>query len=268
MSDPDNKYPETEAQHEGDEVDVGYGHSKRRLMEIAIAVTSALAIICGISITVASHYHKNSLLIWFTYFTVIFALLVPALYWQKHEWARAEIPSLVPQNPISASPTPSISPSPSPSPSPSVTPTKPLRVVGGGPSLQNPKHPTRNSGPPYYADLDALKWTDYTEDYFGGAIWRWGYRPEMGDKEPRNICGFCPDCSYGLRTTPIIVTDANGQHYTVFECPLGCNKFNIPAFNADEYNGVRRLIREKLKDRSYWEEVVMRQREARWARRI
>jgi len=187
-------------------------------MEIAIAVAGALAIIFGISITVASHYHKNSLIVWFTYLTVIFALLVPFLYWQKREnerQARAAfsdpLPVIAPSPKASPSPSPSASPSLSPPPAPSHKPKPKASETPTKEDLSGPPRMGHGSGAPsqqlwpslpHPTPYDHLRWTDYTEDYFFGAIWRWKYRPEMGDKEPRNIYGYCPDCNRALTHNP------------------------------------------------------------------
>jgi hypothetical protein len=171
-------------------------------------------------------------------------------------------PSPKPVVPLSPSPSPLLSPeTPRNIPTPE---SKPIKIVGGGPSQPRP-----NTSPPYYADLNAPKWTDYREDYFGGAIWRWGYRPEMPGQTPRNIGGYCPDCGCALRATNLLYPDPNGpgDRY-LFDCPLNDHRFFIPAVSHDPYEGVKRLIQEKLKDRDYWEAVVIRQREARKGRRI
>jgi hypothetical protein len=66
--------------------------SGRKTMELAIQAAIALSILGGIGITLSTYFHKANLIVWTTYATVIFVLLVPALYWQKHVWETAPKP--------------------------------------------------------------------------------------------------------------------------------------------------------------------------------
>jgi hypothetical protein len=134
------------------------------------------------------------------------------------------------------------------------------RIGGtGAPSQQlwpNLPHPT-----PY----DHLRWTDYTEDYFYGAIWRWQYRPEMGDREPRNIFGYCPDCNGLLRYVRESAKKRkpDGLFSTSLHCDRRAHKsYLVRSASVDPIDGIRALIREKLQSEA-WREVVKQQLDAR-----
>jgi len=98
----------------------------------------------------------------------------------------------------------------------------------------------------------------YTEDYFGKAIWRWNYRPEMGDKEPRNIKSICPDCSAVLSgkmhsrkrdSAGLLTADFICRRHT----PIKWFAFKTPG--NDPLEPMRVLIRQKL-ETGDWEDVV------------
>lgn len=117
---------------------------------------------------------------------------------------------------------------------------------------------------PLFGPNDFIKWTDYTEDYFYNAIWRWEYRPQMGNQEPRNISGWCPECDRPLEPLQGVGIGEGGVHCSVFVCrahPL--RQYFIPAGNGlDYYDGIRKLIREKLAN-DQWREVVKHQMDVR-----
>lgn len=109
-------------------------------------------------------------------------------------------------------------------------------------------------------DYEELRYTSYTEDYFGGAIWRWGYRPEMGDQVPRNIRGFCPEDGFVLRDSWGRAVSGAGLHYVNFSCQDYNHKsFNMPSEGSDPYEGVKKLIQKKLQS-GEWRETVYHQR--------
>jgi hypothetical protein len=231
-------------------------------MEIAIAVAAALAIIFGISITVASHYHKNSLIVWFTYLTIIFALLGPFLYWQKREWAKAEaaIPKIEPHAPIA---TPTHSPEAKSTPDPTPKPEKPPKVVGSVSSQFTKPRP--NTEPFYFADL-TLKWTDYTEDEFYDVIWRWHYKPP--NNTPRDIRPFCPECQYPVELNYRLIFPQRSPIYTEdvvhlkLKCPYHPQVYraeHIPNMQLDDFSKIKALIQERLENDS-WREVVSAKR--------
>jgi len=266
MIDGENNSPDTVTENKGNEVAVQNRHAKRSPMEIAIAIAGALALIFGIGITVASHYHKNSLIVWLTYLTVIFALLVPFLYWQKRENERQARVGF-------SDPLPVIKPSPVPSPSVSPTPLPEASKGISSPSSKPPKtdgsdsaisHIRPNTERPDYADLTRPRWTDYTEDYFFGAIWRWKYRPEMGDQEPRNIYGYCPDCNCALTHNPFPEKrKPDGFFIKAFYCHKHLGKhYWVRSTTRDPIDGIRALIRERLQSGG-WEDVVKRQNDVR-----
>ncbi|SRR6266508_2701816 len=109
-----------------------------------------------------------------------------------------------------------------------------------------------------------VKWTDYREDYFFGAIWRWQYRPEMGDKEPRNIFGYCPDCNRLLTHNPYAGKRKPDGYFTyAFYCHKHLGKhYWIRSATDDPFDGVKVLIRKKLQS-GEWEDVVNRQIDVR-----
>ncbi len=112
-----------------------------------------------------------------------------------------------------------------------------------------------------------IKWTDYTEDYFYDAIWRWKYRPQMGNKEPRNISAWCPECGRAMEPLQGVGIAPGGGHFSIFVC---CNhplrqRFVNAGKGIDHYEGIRALIREKLKT-GQWKEVVKRQIDVRSGR--
>lgn len=114
---------------------------------------------------------------------------------------------------------------------------------------------------------DHIKWTDYAEDYFYGVIWRWEYRPQMGNKEPRNITAWCPECNRLMESLPGIAIAPDGGHTSIFVC---CNHplrqyFINAGRGVDHYEGIRALIREKLKT-GRWKKVVQRQVDVRSGR--
>ena len=57
-------------------------------MDTAIAIAGFLAFVFTIILTIATYYHKQSLMVWSTYLTIVFGLLVPFLYWQKSVWSK------------------------------------------------------------------------------------------------------------------------------------------------------------------------------------
>ena len=109
---------------------------------------------------------------------------------------------------------------------------------------------------------DWLKWTDYTEDYFYDAIWRWTYRP-ANDQTPRQITGFCPECNSRIVQTDWVWTQPDGDRVATVVCSrcIPDRAFRIPHFNTDHYDGIRELIAEKLRN-GQWKDVVKRQLDA------
>lgn len=138
-------------------------------------------------------------------------------------------------------------------PKPDKPTTPPQRDLGSG------------SGAPPYTERSRyprFKWTDYTEDYFYDAIWRWSYRPQMGS-EPRNVQGSCPECERPLEPLRGVAEAPGGLRYAVFVCrahPL--RQYSVLGFDNDPYDGIRTLIREKLEN-GKWETVVKKQYDAR-----
>ncbi len=239
-------------------------------MEIAIASAAALALMFAIAITVAAHYRKNSLVIWFTYATIMFATLGPFLYWQKRENDRQppQTPALQPES-KPAQTAPSQSPPPKPLKSePAPTPTaKPRKGIGSGPSPKPMGYGSgaRPGGYPTRPNLyDHIKWTDYTEDYFYDAIWRWKYRPEMGNQTPRDIKAWCPECTREVLPTDYVISQRDGDRVAILLCShcIPERPYRIPGFVTDHCDGIRTLIAEKLRN-GQWEEVVKRQIDVR-----
>jgi hypothetical protein len=138
-----------------------------------------------------------------------------------------------------------------------------------------PPSPNLGSGsgaPPYVSrsmPAPSLKWTDYKEDYFYGAVWRWEYRPEMGDKQPRNIFGYCPDCKRLLHYDRLQGWEKpkpDGSFSTSFYCGKHLGKYYwIKSTTRDAFDGIRDLISQKLQS-GEWEEVVKRQNDVRSGR--
>lgn len=107
-----------------------------------------------------------------------------------------------------------------------------------------------------------LKWTDYTEDYFYDAIWRWEYRPEMGNT-PRNIVGYCPECKNELRPKWVQYRDNGTLRSVIFTCdahPL--KQYTTQGHGIDPYGRIRLSILRMLRN-GKWEEVVRHQQRAR-----
>jgi hypothetical protein len=131
---------------------------------------------------------------------------------------------------------------------------KPLGYGSGAPSQTWVGHP----GP-----YDHIKWTDYTEDYFYDAIWRWKYRPEMGSNEPRDIHPFCPECDSPLRKIggTGLVKPEKGRTVT-FQCAQHVRLYHFQSPSYDDFDGIRALIIERLQN-GQWEKVVKRQYDAR-----
>jgi hypothetical protein len=110
-----------------------------------------------------------------------------------------------------------------------------------------------------------LGWADYREDYFFGAIWRWKYRPEMGDREPRNIFGYCADCERLLTYVREFAKKrrADGFYATWFNCQNRTHKSRcVRSASSDPIEGIRDLIRKRLES-GEWEAVVRRQKAVR-----
>lgn len=161
----------------------------------------------------------------------------------------------------------------------SVTPSIDVKVIRKGEQPQKKEEltPEELAGPPRmgagsgarpggypplpYSDI---KWTDYREDYFYGAIWRWKYRPEMGDKEPRNIEGWCPECDsrpLRQRTEVRIEKDSKTRIATVY-CGKHIEKtYYVRTPTNLALDGIRELIRERLQNGT-WKDVVIQQRQA------
>ena len=117
---------------------------------------------------------------------------------------------------------------------------------------------------PHPTPYDHVRWTDYTEDYFYGAVWRWNYRPEMGDKEPRNIFGYCPECNHLLKTG---TTSPSRKPDELFVFAFYCGKHISKTYwlrspTRDPIDAIRVQIREKLQTGN-WREVVKQQLDAR-----
>lgn len=114
---------------------------------------------------------------------------------------------------------------------------------------------------------DHIKWTDYTEDYFHDLIWRWEYKPQMGDKKPRNVTGLCPECEKPLQKMggTGLVDPKEGRTVTYY-CPHHLQyirHFQSPTY--DDFDGIGQLITDKLNN-GQWEEVVKRQMDVRAGR--
>jgi hypothetical protein len=110
---------------------------------------------------------------------------------------------------------------------------------------------------------DNIKWTDYTEDYFYGAICRWKYKPEMGDKEPRNVEGWCPECDKPLRQRAEVNIQADKTRIATVYCGKHIEKtYFVRTSSNYALDGIRELIRERLQNGT-WREIVKQQREAR-----
>jgi hypothetical protein len=172
--------------------------------------------------------------------------MCPEKYWPKSRADRQGSPSL------DAAPAASLKHEPA-------TPTK--KVSGFGSADGGARSETWNHPDPYAR----IKWTDYTEDYFDGAIWRWSYRPEMGDKEPRNIRGICPDCGAVLsKEMHSRKRDSEGLLKADFIChrhtPI--KWFQFKTASNDPLEPIRVLIRQKL-ETGDWEDVVKRQIDVR-----
>jgi hypothetical protein len=118
---------------------------------------------------------------------------------------------------------------------------------GGGPNAEN------------------VKWTDYKEDYFFGAIWRWKYRPEMGDQEPRDIFAYCADCERLLTYVREFAKKRkpDGLFATGFNCGNRTHKGAwVRSASSDPIEGIRDLIRKNLAS-GEWKAVVQRQNDIR-----
>lgn len=66
-----------------------FGLAKReKRMELAIAIATAATVICWIGIGIAIYLSSRSGVIWWTYASIMFAILVPFLVWQKRVWEK------------------------------------------------------------------------------------------------------------------------------------------------------------------------------------
>jgi hypothetical protein len=106
MSNSKKENSEAVAQQESKDIaDSPTRYPKGKVMELAIQVVTALAVFGGIAITLATYYHKQSLIIWSVYFTVIMVLLVPFLFWQKRIWEQPNDPASLPKTEAKSIPT-------------------------------------------------------------------------------------------------------------------------------------------------------------------
>ena len=130
--------------------------------------------------------------------------------------------------------------------------------MGAGSGARPGGYPIRST--PY----DHLKWTDYTEDYFYDAIWRWKYIPQMGNQTPRDIRAWCPECGAPIVPTDYVITQRDGDRVAILLCShcIPERPFRIPGFVTDHYDDIRRLIAENLRT-GQWREVVKRQIDVR-----
>jgi len=161
-------------------------------------------------------------------------------------------PSLLP------SPSPSISMSPSSSPSPSPGTEKP-KLAAKPVAKRAGKVPSIDAGARSHES--PFKWTDYTEAYFLGAIWRWQWRPEMGDRIARNITGLCPECDGPLKYGEPFVEEDKRKLFILF-CGKHIHKtYYLHSPSYDPRDGIQELISKSLQDGS-WEKIVRQQREA------
>jgi hypothetical protein len=101
----------------------------------------------------------------------------------------------------------------------------------------------------------------YIQDYFFGAVWKWRYRPEMGDGVPRDIQPCCPECDKPLEplTSGTIYFMANGtvsQGGYRLRCPMHPREYQIPG--DESFANIVRLIQEK-RENGKWKELVERQ---------
>lgn len=145
-------------------------------------------------------------------------------------------------------------------------PTKPISRELTPEELAGPPRMGSGSGAPsitWQSHYPRFKWTDYTEDYFHDAIWRWKYRPEMGNNDPRDIRPSCPECDSPLRkiggTGKI---DPDKGRTVSFQCGQHIRLYHFQSPSYDDFDGIRALILEKLQN-GEWEEVVKRQYDAR-----
>jgi|GEM_PF-5922974 len=156
----------------------------------------------------------------------------------------------------------------------SATPSIDIKVIRKGEQPQKKEEltPEELAGPPrmgagsgarpggYPRPHDPFTWTDYTEDYFYDAIWRWNYIPAMSDT-PRNIRGFCPECGDRLMNIHRRAVEKDGTAYAPFSCSNHPFKayYVVSDSESDSYDGIRTMIQQKLRSGS-WREVVKRQR--------
>jgi hypothetical protein len=253
----------------------------KKLMELAIAGAIAVSVVLWILSGVAQYKHRETAVIWTVYFAIVFTILVFFLTWQKREWesvkpanGQSGQPTRLPEGPRNTGMTVAPQVPVSTSVGVKVTrketqPEKPKEPKHDVSQSQGPAHQS-DSGPkrlPFPGPYDGIKWTDYTEDYFGGAIWRWKYRPEMG-REPYGIVGFCPDCERSL-------FPGTGSHhrgpdnlievgfYCRFHTPYKWFRFKSPT--TDALDALRVIIRRNVETEA-WREVVKRQIDAREGR--
>jgi hypothetical protein len=168
--------------------------------------------------------------------------MCPEKYWPKSRADRRGTPSL------DAAPAASLKREPAqPVPDPKTLPPR----MGSGSGARPGGYPRPH---------DTFTWTDYTEDYFYDAIWRWDYIPAMSDT-PRNIRGFCPECRDRLMNIHRRAVEKDGTAYAPFSCSNHPFKayYVVSDSESDSYDGIRTMIQQKLRSGS-WREVVKRQR--------
>ena len=163
-------------------------------------------------------------------------------------------------------------------------PAKPTLSRSQNPSTENPKPPAvralsteppspnlgSGSGAPPYVERShqpPLTWTEYKEDYFCDLIWRWRYRPEMGNQKPRDITAWCPECEAEADPMEYVVRQNTGNLLAVFACSQCApqRRYSVSGFITDPYDGIRTLIATKLQN-GEWEKVVKRQNDVRRGR--
>lgn len=230
-------------------------------MDLAIAGAIALSVILWILSGVAQYKHRDTAVIWTVYFAIMFTILVFFLTWQKREGSHKTPPE------VDANTRTAIGNKVEPS-VPIVPATRNREQTGETQPYKTPSPQRQNLGsgsgaPPYTSRFPhpGFKWSDYTEDYFYDAIWRWEYRPEMGEagKEPRNVKGYCPDCRKEVKPYHVQYKDDGTLKSVIFYCdshPL--KQYQIEGHGIDPYGRIRLSIQRKLNN-GQWQDVVKHQ---------